>query len=635
MRYQDKLPENWELGFTVAAIAAVLIFLAISWLLWQLPFPYSLTEYTDHLKHWIALRTYGVLPFLADRANEYQAYFGRIQSHTSPLWFTGRFDLALGFSASCGAWLGYLTGKPESAIRHVVGRQLWRGKEAVRNLTKHSRNECEISEEGLLMQPDFQWRLSRDRETRHFLMVGSIGGGKTAIIIPLIKAAIARGDKLVIYDNKGDFTSWLPECVLLAPWDKRSAAWDIGRDCHNGQDAQELAARLIPEGMDPLWHTAARQILTAIIIKLQTERQTTWSWHTLYQIACLPREELMAIVRRYLPQARHVVDAPGKTSQSILVNFGAHMTLVADLAKAWGNPTLYNSFSFIDWLEDPDPKRRVLVLQGSGKYSALAKSYIQSIVALMAAHINSPEFEESRDRRLWFILDEFPQLGKLEQVAPLLEIGRSKGVRVVLGAQDLEQIKELYGNHTASSWMSMIGTQIIVRINAGETANFIAKDVIGYRSIDRTVMHEGKPQVPMREDVLVMEPSELQSDLGPGATGVDALLLGCDDAFILHWPFTTVEQQRPPSAPAAWLAASVSDKVPPEDALPADSMELVDAKSPTKALDTSPHKRQRLILRQQDEEQIAMATSGTSIKKAADPAAHLNTTPTGGSHESI
>ncbi|MFA7281088.1 MAG: type IV secretion system DNA-binding domain-containing protein [Sterolibacterium sp.] len=625
MRYKDKLPENWEMGFTVGAIAAVLTFLVSSWLLWQLPYPYAMSEYIVHLKHWAALRLYVVLPFLTDTAREYQSYFDRIQSHTSPLWFTARFDLALGLATFCGAWLGYLTGKPDSAIRHVVGRQLWRGKDAQNLLSQLSRKECEVSWAGLLMHPDFQWRLSYDRETRHFLILGSIGGGKTAIIIPLVKAAIARGDKVVIYDNKGDFTSWLPHGVLLAPWDQRSAKWDIGMDCRNAQDARELADRLIPEGLDPLWHTAARQILKAIIIKCQSEYGTSWGWHTLYQIVCLPREELMCIVQRHLPEARHVVDAPGKTAQSILVNFGAHMTLISDLAKAWGNPTLDNGFSFVDWLKDPNPKRRVLVLQGSGKYSALAKSYIQSILALMSAHINSIEFEESRERRLWFILDEFPQLGKLEQVAPLLEIGRSKGIRVVLGAQDSEQIKELYGDHIARSWMSMVGTQIIVRINAGETANYLAKEVIGYRSIDRTVMHEGKPQAPVREDILVMEPSELHSDLGPDKRGVNALLLGYGDAFILHWPFTTVEKLRSPAVPATWLTQSASNHVQP-------TIEAsVDTKAPT---DANPPKRQRLILRQQDEELIALAACGTSIIAGAEPAMAMTDTPVGGNHES-
>ena len=34
--------------------------------------------------------------------------------------------------------------------------------------------------------------------------------------------------------------------------------------------------------------------------------------------------------------------------------------------------------------------------------------------------------QKSNNRRIWFLLDEFPQLGKLEGFLPLLEMGRSK-----------------------------------------------------------------------------------------------------------------------------------------------------------------------------------------------------------------
>ena len=130
-----------------------------------------------------------------------------------------------------------------------------------------------------------------------------------------------------------------------------------------------------------------------------------------------------------------------------------------------------------------------------------------------------------------------------------------------------------------------------------------------------------------------MEPSELQSDLGPNKSGVDALLLGYDDAFVLHWPFTPVAQQRQPSVSADWLATSVSDQEHPTAANSAESLAAEVAKQPTKALDTTPPKRQRLILRQQDEELIAMATSGTPLPDAAESTAFMTGSPAGGNHE--
>ncbi|WP_024511865.1 type IV secretion system DNA-binding domain-containing protein [Bradyrhizobium sp. ARR65] len=49
-------------------------------------------------------------------------------------------------------------------------------------------------------------------------------------------------------------------------------------------------------------------------------------------------------------------------------------------------------------------------------------------------------------------------------------LGRSKGVAVVIGAQDTAQIRAVYGQDQAKSWFGMTGTKIITRINASEAA---------------------------------------------------------------------------------------------------------------------------------------------------------------------
>ena len=639
MRHIDTLPQSLGSAIVLGLLTGAIVFITSAWLLWQIPWPADLPNFVDQLQHWLAMRINQFMPhMLVNGAVAYHNYLGRLPPSISPWMLAGRFDLAAGLGLAVGGIIIYLTAQPISAIRHVAGRRLYIGKTGQRLVRQLAKTDCAKSADGLLLHPDFEWRLSLDRETRHFIMIGSIGGGKTVIINPLVQAAIGRGDRLVIYDNKGDYSTWLPEGTLFAPWDLRSSAWDIGRDCRTKLDAQELAARLIPESQDPLWHTAARQIMSALVIKLQSECGTAWGWRELYTQACQSREDLLPIVRRYLPEARHVVEAPEKTSLSILANFGAHLTLLADLAVAWGSMPAARRVSLMDWLDNPNTKNRVLILQGSGQYVQLAQSYIQSMVTLMAGHINSPAFPDSRVRRVWFILDEFPQLGKLSEVAPLLEVGRSKGIRVVLGAQDLDQIKAIYGDHTARSWGSMIGTQIIVRVNAGETANYLSKDVIGYRTIDRTVIHQGEPQAPIRENVLVMEPAELQSDLGPTKTGVDALLLGFGDAFILHWPFTSMRQLRKPSVPATWMQTAAAGPTTPKDSTqietPDTTTASADTVSTTPASKGSTKARSRLFIRPQSKDLLPMAENGTAIVAAAEPAAELTNSAAGGNHES-
>ncbi len=57
---------------------------------------------------------------------------------------------------------------------------------------------------------------------------------------------------------------------------------------------------------------------------------------------------------------------------------------------------------------------------------------------------------ESEQRRSWFFLDEVREAGKLPGLSKLLTKGRSKGVCVVLGFQDVDGLKDAYGEHVAA-----------------------------------------------------------------------------------------------------------------------------------------------------------------------------------------
>ena len=123
--------------------------------------------------------------------------------------------------------------------------------------------------------------IGRDRETRHFLILGSVGGGKTQTMLHLIIEAISRDDGVLVLDTKGDMMAGLPaqpEPRLVAPHDRRSLVWDVAADCCIKQDARELAARFIPPSADPMWSQAAQEIFVACIVHLQETRDPDWGW---------------------------------------------------------------------------------------------------------------------------------------------------------------------------------------------------------------------------------------------------------------------------------------------------------------------------------------------------------------------
>lgn len=118
------------------------------------------------------------------------------------------------------------------------GRQLLAGATARRAFAHASKVESRMSGTGLQLLPGLP--VSRERETRHWLIWGSVGAGKTQTMLHLILAAIARGDGVLVLDVKGDMTAGLPgEPLLIAPQDRRSLVWYVASDCRTKQDARD------------------------------------------------------------------------------------------------------------------------------------------------------------------------------------------------------------------------------------------------------------------------------------------------------------------------------------------------------------------------------------------------------------
>lgn len=468
-------------------------------------------------------------------------------------WTVGAGIAAAGGFAGLVALAAYGGRRP----RHLRGPKKLTGRANYERLARSLFREAKQSGLGLNFPPGFY--VSRDRETRHIMITGGVGSGKTQTMWHLILEAYYRGDQVLILDTKGDMTAGMPgDIQLLAPQDERSAAWAVARDCTSRQDARELAARFIPKSDDPMWSEAARSLLVACIVSLQAEKPEQWTWADLYARTILKPEALQALAEKYYPAASQLIaDPSSKTAMSILTTFKAHLPTIEALADAWGRGAEH-AFSVSQWLNKGQGTGPV-ILQRDGRYPELSNAWISSLIGLMASHIGSPSFPESRERRVWLFLDEFPQLERMEDFSTLLDLGRSKGICIVLAAQDTSQIRARYGRDRTNAWLSMVGTHIITRMSVGEGAEDVSR-ALGMAEVEvpvRSRSHSGgkvsestSMQVQTRP---VMTPSEIASELGPRKKLIRVLLVGVgQDYYIINVPYCTLRCERLPHIPAAW-----------------------------------------------------------------------------------
>lgn len=498
-----------------------------------------------------------------------QAYCRQIMDAMHPAdtnVFKQGYLLAAGFAALALGTLFYLIWDWGLRVRPVVIKTGFTVA-GMKELLDATRREIKTSQKGVRWFGDFH--LSRLREVNHFLVFGAIGGGKTQTIMPLLRNVMARGDKTVIFDFKGDYTSMAyskalggkkpQEPQILAPHDDRSVIWDIARDLLVEEDAIEVANRIIPESRDRFFSDSARAVLALCIIYLMKTKPGRWTWWELMEATQLPLETLQKFAQTYHRDALIYLNADYRQVAATISTMAAGLGAVRMLAYGWRDDAKKRQkFSLRDWLLDDDTTNRTLVLQRSGRFQDQSEGWISAFLTVMAANVSDVSFGESIERRVWLFLDEFAQLPKVHRFESMLETGRSKGLAVVMGVQGLEQLVTKYTQQMADQIESLVGTKVVAKINVGQTAKRL-EDQFGHTlfiSHRQDVGGHGRLKW-MREEKKepVFHRSEFQTELGPmlDKRGIYVLVSGIGKhIYRVIVPYSTSKRLRDPEKAAAW-----------------------------------------------------------------------------------
>lgn len=407
-----------------------------------------------------------------------------------------------------------------------------------------------------------------DLWTRHVLLVAGTGAGKSTVLRPLIDKVVKAKEQMLLFDPKSEFTSGFVGPWLIAPWDERSLSWDIAKDMRNVLDMRRFAAAMIRESQDPMWSNASRQLLVGLMIYLKATRRLDWGWLELRDLIALPQANLLEIMKRWHPEAIRAVEKASVTTAGILINLASFCSSITDLAEAWGEVPRSRRISFVEWTQGRSRFKQV-ILQGHGAYGELTKSYVEGIVGIVSAIVNSVEMEDDPKRKIWFIADEFAQIKM--PVRPLFEVGRSRGVRCVVACQDFAQLEEMYGAPMVKALVGMCGTLVVGQIMQGETAEQLCK-AFGAREVERANTSSssagggagagGSTTLSFnRDEVPLYKPSELTSRLGltEDGSGVIMMLFTGGHAYELKWPIFQMKKVRAAHKPAPWTLGAGMD----------------------------------------------------------------------------
>lgn len=320
-------------------------------------------------------------------------------------------------------------------------------------------------------------------ECEHLAFIGAPGTGKSQAIMGLLDAIRERGDAAVIYDSKGTFTAYYYDArrgdILLNPLDDRSPAWTPWAEIEDEMDADRLAKALIPAGdhSTPFFADTARAMLSAALSKMLPRHGRKPSLEQLLHLLLHGSpEEREAFFRN--TDVVQIFDKGGERMRvSVEQNLRTYLRALRHLPlaeKGDGEPfSILRHIQGIDqrerqpWLFLPSPLRV--------KHTSIQPLLTCWIDCAAAALLS---LGERRERRCWVIVDEVKSLYRLPSLPDLMAEGRGFGACVVLGFQDLAQLRDVYGPDAAKSMSAVLGTKVLFKIADPETARWGA-DVLG------------------------------------------------------------------------------------------------------------------------------------------------------------
>ncbi len=455
---------------------------------------------------------------------------------------------------------------PVPGYEYIGGPRLWEGRTAMRRAVATMKQEGEMEKTPLFLAPDLP--LSPQRQNLSFAYIGRQGSGKSTALRFLIQQLIERHDtKLIVLDQQGDVASSWPNdnVIFFAPHDCRSHAWDIGADIATDHEAQEFAAALVEKtGGDTVWPDGARMVLEAVIVALQKRHGKDWGFLELVNAIQLPPLELRDLVRLHRDSVLTYlsIDSDGeytRTAIGFVTNLqAAALPLLRPLALSWGALPKAKRVSLRQWLLDDAPSQKTLILQNSTDFPAISAAWMRQVIQRLVRISGSPGYGQNKDKRLWFLLDEFPQLGELRDILTVPATHRKNNVTLLVTMQSISQVYSTYGHDAADGLLSLLQTKIILRPGQGSNLVAMINKWLGklrYRDPrENWVTEKGAPKsVPEHESDLIT--AKYLEELGFKKTGVDGLVLGVGaDAYRFRWPLQFWPKQRPGTLPAAWAA---------------------------------------------------------------------------------
>ena len=332
------------------------------------------------------------------------------------------------------------------------------------------------------------WSFNQKLLSSHLLAIGSIGSGKTNLLYHIVKSVVAQikpQDIIIFFDSKGDFLKrFYRQGDYVVGNDHQYSSyplvkWNLYKELsHTGSlnredTIREVATSLFKKKMDtskdPTFASGARDIFAAIIEAQLRKGTANLNNATLRKSLSVPDVEAIKKMVADYPDLRwiniYMHKEESATTQSFLSPL---LSVVNDVFTS--HFAEVGNFSIRDAISKRGGKSVFL------EYDIVNSNLLDTVYTVLLDLASKDALGNTdENRHVYFVLDEFPLIPKLNYIDNLLNFGRTRGVRVIAGIQNINQIKNTYGDSLGTSILSGFSTYAAFHLFDEESRRFISE----------------------------------------------------------------------------------------------------------------------------------------------------------------
>lgn len=413
----------------------------------------------------------------------------------------------------------------------------------------------------------------------HVILQGRSGSGKSAGVS--IPNAFRWPGSLVALDIKRELfettAGWRrsqgQEVFLFDPAaeDGRSHRWNpfwqVDRTSPDRFDQiARMAFQIWPEAMGAgtgntdFWNAAAREAFCAVTYMVAETAAIPLTMANVLRVFL--RGDNKALVRQVA--ARRRAGQPfSQTVEDGIASYvatddklgGSICKSVTTKLQIWSNPRVAAATSATDFDLREIRRRPMAIYIGVAPGDIPRNAPLLRLLfdALLSVNTTkTPEQDATLTVPVLLMLDEFPQLGRMDRLSHALEYVRGYGLRMLLIVQNRPQVMDAYGPHAAASIFDNVGAEMIFGTSDEKLAEQVEKRVGAstrqvqtstrrrwFPSLNWASQTEGQHPharpVMLRQEVLQM-PMDLQLILRPGMRPIIARKIRWweEDEFVLR-----------------------------------------------------------------------------------------------------